>query len=343
MITTTPVLGNTEIQRYIGPLTAHVVLGINFFSDFAASLTDIFGGKSETYQSKLETLTYEVDQLMRAKASRMGANALIDYKLQFNEISGKEKQMFMVTATGTACVINAPKHKPVTEVGLISYSQIRRQYLITLYREWLKNKKPLSNKDWENIYSLDMTELAPELTDEYFRLKAGSYDNFELSEYQDSFPPKYEEYLTRLNKDEASRCIFPYLEIHPVLVINLAISNNLFDPKVVIEQITAGNVSVAADLLRSHKDYYTKDDLAEMKQIISLFDSLPDKGSIQVVRSGRFTKKEEEMYICPDGHKNPKELRYCDKCGQNTKGLTLEQVKVINQFKRVTEALEAVI
>lgn len=126
LITTTPVLDKIEIKRYIGPLTVNLVLGVNFFSDFAASFTDVFGGNSETYQSKLDNLTFEVDKLIKAKATRLGANAIIDYKLQFNEISGKGKQMFMVTATGTACLIPMPKQEETKQINQASYSQIRR-------------------------------------------------------------------------------------------------------------------------------------------------------------------------------------------------------------------------
>lgn len=343
LITTTPLLGNIEVQRYIGPLTANVVLGVNFFSDFAASITDVFGGNSETYQSKLDSLTYDVDKLMKAKATRMGANAIIDYKLQFNEISGKGKQMFMVTATGTACVITMPKQEVTEEIGQVSYSQIRRQYAIGIYRKRLVNKQSLSEKDWENIFSLNLTELATELTSEYFRLKADVSSDFNIIAYKETFSGKYEEYLSRLSKNEAAHDIYSYISTQPDIVTELAVNHNLFDPKIVIKQIHSDNISVAVNLLRSHKDYYTKEDLADMLQIIQLLDSLPNKGSFQVAKSGLFSKKEEEMYICPNGHKNSKGTTYCNSCGLNIKGLTNNQDQIINQFKGVTSALETIL
>lgn len=343
LITTTPILGNIEIHKYIGPLTANVVLGVNFFSDFAASFTDVFGGNSETYQSKLDNLTFDVDKLMRAKAVQMGANAIIDYKLQFNEISGKGKQMFMVTATGTACVIKMPKQESVEKIGQISYSQIRHQYLTGFYRQLLKDQKNLTDRDWENIYSLNISELAPELTSEYFRLKTNKSDHFEFIQYRDFYSKKYEEYLTRLNKSDAGKNVYLYLKSAPELVTHLVIRYNLFDPKIILEQLTLGNISVAVNLLRSHKDYYTKEDLIEMNEIICLLDNLPNKGSYQIATSGIFSKKEEEIYICPNGHKNSKELIYCSSCGQNIKGLTLNKVEIINYFKDFTTALKTII
>lgn len=343
LITTTPMLGNVEIQRYIGPLTANVVLGVNFFSDFAASLTDVFGGSSETYQSKLDSLTYDVDKIMKAKASRMGANAIIDYKLQFNEISGKGKQMFMVTATGTACVITMPKQELIGKIGQVPFSLIRRQYLIALYRRRLKANESLTEKDWENIYSLNISELSPELVDEYFRLKTEYIEDFYVMQYRDFYSSKFEEYLNKLNKAEVGEQIYSYINSQPELVVDLVIRYNLFDTKVILDQIALDNISIAVNLLNSHKDYYTQEDLMDMNHIVSLLNDLPNKGEFQITKSGIFSKKEEEVYICPNGHKNAKDSVYCANCGQSIKGLTADQDKTINKFRDVTIALENII
>lgn len=37
------------------------------------------------------------------KARQVGANALVGVKIDFDEISGGNKSMFMVSAVGTAC------------------------------------------------------------------------------------------------------------------------------------------------------------------------------------------------------------------------------------------------
>ena len=46
---------------------------------------------------------------MRAKA--LGANAVVGLKIEFDEISGKGKSMFMVTAYGTAVIISPEVEK----------------------------------------------------------------------------------------------------------------------------------------------------------------------------------------------------------------------------------------
>ncbi len=82
-----------------------------------------------------------------------------------------------------------------------------------------------------------------------------------------------------------------------------------------------------------------------MQDIIQILDNLPSKGAIQLVKGGLFSKKEEELYVCPNGHKNHKDQKYCvnPECGLNIKGLTKEQVTMINRFKRFTAALSTIL
>lgn len=346
LITTTPILGGgIEIERYLGPLTANVVLGVNVLSEFTASFTDVFGGNSETYQSKLDILNKKVREAVTYKATRAGANAIIDYKLQFNEITGKGKQMFMVTATGTACIISMTKQKEETLKldtgieGTVSFNQIKREYLITRYREILLNEMQLNEEKWDNIFSFNLSEILPELTREYFRLKSDNTTDLEVQQYKKDYFKRYDDFMSTIDTPLAIDSIYPYLETHPDLSVTLIIKNNLFDPSKVIEQLEKGQIKRAVNLLASHKEFYTKDDLDKMQAIVRWFDSLPDKGSIQTVKTGLFSKKEEEMYFCPEGHKNPIEELFCLECGLNMKGLTRNQMNIINQFRKITEIL----
>jgi uncharacterized protein YbjQ (UPF0145 family) len=53
LITTTSTVQNNQI-KYLGVVTGEVILGANFFKDFAAGLTNFFGGRSGEYESSLE-------------------------------------------------------------------------------------------------------------------------------------------------------------------------------------------------------------------------------------------------------------------------------------------------
>ena len=61
-------LDGIKIQEYLGVVNANIVIGANVISDFAASLTDFFGGTSDSYQKRMNEM-YEsaIKELKRWK------------------------------------------------------------------------------------------------------------------------------------------------------------------------------------------------------------------------------------------------------------------------------------
>ena len=100
-----------EIEKYLQPVTYHVVLGINFFADFMSSFSDFFGGRSQSYQSRLESINHEVIKGIKDKTYKLGGNAAIDLKIDNDEISAQGKSMIMVTAIATAVIIKKDDKK----------------------------------------------------------------------------------------------------------------------------------------------------------------------------------------------------------------------------------------
>ena len=104
-ITTSNNFEGYRIEEYIGPINTNVVLGINIFSDLLAGLTDIFGGRSNNYENKMDEIYQDCYEILRTKASMTNANAIIGLKIDFDEISGKGKSMIMISMIGTAVKI----------------------------------------------------------------------------------------------------------------------------------------------------------------------------------------------------------------------------------------------
>lgn len=105
IITTTNSIEGAEITSYMRLISTNVVIGSSFVSDFFASFTDLFGGRSNTYQNRLDEVYQNAITEIEQKAARIGADAVVGLKMDFNEISGKGKAMFMVSAVGTAVKI----------------------------------------------------------------------------------------------------------------------------------------------------------------------------------------------------------------------------------------------
>lgn len=100
-----------EIQKYLKPVSAHIVAGSNIFSDFLGELTEVFGGSSNTYQKKLTSLYKEVIEKVKLAAYEMGGNCILELNIEMDEIPSKGTPMFMLTAIGTAVII----HKNFTD------------------------------------------------------------------------------------------------------------------------------------------------------------------------------------------------------------------------------------
>ena len=104
VITTSSVEG-LKIKQYLKPISAHIVAGTNLFSDFLASFSDVFGGRSQSYQKQLTSLYNEATDRIKLAAYEIGANCVIGLNIDLDEISGKGKSMFMITALGTAVIL----------------------------------------------------------------------------------------------------------------------------------------------------------------------------------------------------------------------------------------------
>lgn len=99
LITTTQNFDGRTIQEYIGIVTGEAIMGANVVRDFFASITDIVGGRSGAYESKLKEARDVAIEEMKNQASRIGANAIVGIDIDYEVI---RDGMLMVAVSGTA-------------------------------------------------------------------------------------------------------------------------------------------------------------------------------------------------------------------------------------------------
>ncbi len=102
--TTTPQIEGKRIIGYKGIVFGEVISGVNFIKDFAAGLTNIFGGRSGSYEGELIEAREEALKEMEKRAGMLGANAVVGVDIDY-EVLGQGGNMLMVTASGTAVII----------------------------------------------------------------------------------------------------------------------------------------------------------------------------------------------------------------------------------------------
>jgi len=104
-IFTTPILDGIRIKEYKGMVIVRNVRAVNVIRDFFTSFRDIFGGRSASYQEVMKLMQDDVIAEAKEEASRLGANAIVGFTLDYDNVGSKNKSLVMASARGTAVVI----------------------------------------------------------------------------------------------------------------------------------------------------------------------------------------------------------------------------------------------
>ena len=87
--TTTPSVEGKRIIEYKGIVFGEVISGVNFVKDIAASFTNFFGGRSESYEKELIQAREDAIKEMESRAESIGANAVVGVDIDY-EVLGAD-------------------------------------------------------------------------------------------------------------------------------------------------------------------------------------------------------------------------------------------------------------
>lgn len=332
LVTTTSTIENYAITQYLGLVQANVVMGTGFFSDFAASITDLIGGNSRTYQRKLQEIYDQALDQIQEKTAMLGGNAVIGVHFDFDEISGKGVSMFMISATGTAVKVMIDKSSNLNDEGdtPLSIRDIALETEITKRSIIERLKSRQTEIDWDFLYKNPFDEAA-----EY--LVKAIVENPEQGTLSDTENNTLM-YLSLCSPSVVESVLYDHLEKCDRLLVFIE-RLNMFSPARVLSLINDPETrDIGIKCLNHHKESYDLSDLAVMKEILAVLDSLPDIGSIERVKG--LISGEKERYICPAGHKNYSDTKYCCICGLDIKGHTAYQNSAINNFRNRVAVLD---
>ena len=104
IITTTPQIEGHPVKEYKGVVTGETIIGANFVKDLFASIRDVIGGRSGSYEKVLREAKETSLQEMAKRAQDLGANAIVGVDIDYETV-GANSSMLMVATSGTAVVI----------------------------------------------------------------------------------------------------------------------------------------------------------------------------------------------------------------------------------------------
>ena len=104
ILTTTTQLDGRTVKEYKGVVFGETIIGANLFKDLFASIRDVVGGRSGSYEKVLQEARETAIREMSERAQMAGANGVIGIDVDY-EVVGQSGSMLMVSASGTAVVV----------------------------------------------------------------------------------------------------------------------------------------------------------------------------------------------------------------------------------------------
>lgn len=323
IITATNNIDNYPIEKYLDTICTNITAPIGGFLGLGKHLRG------------LDKIFEEATIELKNKAKKISANAIVGFKVDIKHIGDYLNiDYLLITVSGTACVIKYPTLKnQKNEYNKISHELLETEIKKRLIVKAINNGESIQ-EDWKNfLCEHPQKEIVDRLLDIYIDKY---FCDGDLEKDIISF---IERYFTLLSKEDILDKVYSIYQQKNKEITSLIMNCNLFSPSNILA-IAKENVHQAINLLEAKKDFYKKEDLVTMIQILHVFDSLPDTGKIEMVKGGLLSK-DQEKFICANGHKSNKDSIYCENfsCGINIKGLTLEEVKRIEDFRFLTNTL----
>jgi uncharacterized protein YbjQ (UPF0145 family) len=355
VVSTTPQLEGWEVQKYLGPMSSHLVAGTNIFSDIAASFSDLFGGQSKSYRNQLEKINEEVIGQLKEKAAGRGANALIGLQIDNDQISGQGKEMFMVTASATAVQANPTRDDTRPSTGRNTgrplplrdmEKEIRKEELL---RKQQDGTLKLNEDRWQFLVENGLPEFVDSvrpLAEKLARQSAPSKSRKEdLSRCRDYFlsisPNVAEDYLYQMVAHDNRRVEdWAASVLEDGNMLDLSRISSMLDGDFHEEQKPALEI-----LRRVDKPYYEEADLEKLNEIRGQIEiGFGKRGEVkEIEKSGMMSSGTEKVWQVEGGPENPMERDYCMRSGLDIYGFEEGETRpdeVIDILDRKIQVLE---
>ena len=102
LVSTTPYIEGRESAATLDIVCGEAIMGANVLRDLVAGITDIIGGRSGVYETKLREARMVALYEMVVEARTLGADAVVGVDLDYETVG---QSMLMVTASGTAITL----------------------------------------------------------------------------------------------------------------------------------------------------------------------------------------------------------------------------------------------
>ena len=333
--TTTSIIPNSEITEIISVVHNRIVLGTNLFSDISAGFSDIFGGKNTAYEKRLAEITNQAIEGLKEKARKVKADAVIDLKIDVDEISGGSKSMFMVTAIATAVRLS----KLVSTNEEISIDVINQE--ITKQRI-LKSIEDGSFSPTAYVETYLSNYELPQAFEPYIKWITKTFAS--PDNWQDAFSL----FISNLNKEVLFDMTIAFLSKDNRTEVEQQVLRTIFQQLVIdyrkVLDILSGDGDIekkrlCLNILYHYNRSYSKNDFDLVSKIlVKVKEAFPNK-TTEEIGTGLLSKG-EVYWRCSCGTKNTTgTAKYCSRCALDEYGNKAQTRHLEDVITRLEELL----
>lgn len=334
-VTTTQGFDRVKIAKYLGPVTAHITIGMNVFKDLSSAITDFWGGRSKAYQNTLQEINNDAIVELRHKAWALGANCVLGLKVDTDEIAAQGKSMLMVTAVGTAAIADFKSKEAAEEemsdpwLSQESFKVIARKnsYIYAASQGNLKTNA----KFWDFVTRYQLDELAPQILDDYEERIEKLVDPKELD-------PQVLEYFQALEPEPAQKALYRRLAnkksstLLKTAIKNIIITANLVDFHLSYELLQHKDFDTRKLglllLTTGYKSVYLPTDKEPISKTIEELPELFPRVATFSTKKKALSSKEKEIWICQCGKENNMENEHCSRCEKDVYGFYADEKNI---------------
>ena len=300
----------------------------------------MFGGKSKSYKKQLEQINDGVVDELREEASQRGANALVGLQIDHDQISGQNKEMFMVTATATAVraqsLSKSDSHTNQEREKSVTATEVsKEERTVRLIKKAQNGNLELNGVRWRFLIENQIPDLVgaaeSALTEILDGLVGGPLDRHKkhLENGRD--------YFLSLPPEKAKPTLYKMVSHEDQNVRDWALDTleegNMLDLNR-IESMLGGDFysqqKPALEILnRVDKPYYEPSDVSRLKELKSKIEGgFGKRGEvIEVEKSGMLSSGTKEVWQIKEGAHNPIGRTYCEETGLDIYGFGRKETR----------------
>ena len=353
LVITTGASEGLKIKKYLRPVSANIVAGTNLFSDFLGGFSDVFGGRSDSYQKQLSSLYNEAIERIKHNTHEIGGNCVIGLSIDMDEISGKGKSMFMLTAIGTAVIIEKEEKTIVKSnqkerfqnVGVERINNLRKRNEIIDKAK--NNRLAFDNEVWNFIISNQVYEVFHFIIEKHSKV----IEEFQIYvDKYESFNKNFLSFVDSLDDSIRINLIYESIEKLENQQVSLYLTKiikelNLLDFEKVIQLLNSTDFlknKIGVRVSTYDKPFFNKEDIDSLIQIkILLTEKFKERGE-RTIKKQLLSTKEREVWDCECGNKSNEIEENCGTCHKDIFGFHKDEFKPIEVVQIIEQKIELI-